>query len=159
VSDHTIRSVADREQISIAAVKKQVLSNLTHGLRLASERVIETLPEASPKDALIGVGILTDKLQLLTGEATMRLEEIHHVRVNIHDDWEEFTKKLEAEAFLSAGDVTEIGPGPGIGLGGGNPEQKALPNVDAEALPETALKALAADNAQVLPRAEGGEAL
>src|SRR5438270_1146903 len=43
VSDHTVRSVAAREQIPIATVKKQVLSNITHGLRLASERVIELM--------------------------------------------------------------------------------------------------------------------
>src|SRR5438552_11970467 len=42
VSDHTIRSVASREGITIATVKKEVLSNIAHGLRLASERVIET---------------------------------------------------------------------------------------------------------------------
>jgi hypothetical protein len=72
VSDHTIRSVASREGIAIATVKKEVLANITHGLRLASERVIELMPEASARDALIGVGILGEKMQLLQGEPTAR---------------------------------------------------------------------------------------
>src|SRR5438105_3194936 len=38
VSDHTVRSVAARENIPIAAAKKEVLANITHGIRLASER-------------------------------------------------------------------------------------------------------------------------
>src|SRR6266536_4646629 len=74
VSDHTIRSVAAREGIALAAVKKEVLANITHGIRLASERVIELMPEASARDALLGVGILGDKMALLSGEPTVRVE-------------------------------------------------------------------------------------
>src|SRR2546426_12256502 len=58
VTDDTVRAVKARENISIAAEKKTVLSNITHGLRLASERVIELMPTASTRDSLIGVGIL-----------------------------------------------------------------------------------------------------
>src|SRR5882724_11709350 len=50
VTDDTVRAVKERENISIAAQKKVVLSNITHGLRLASDRVIEMLPTASTKD-------------------------------------------------------------------------------------------------------------
>jgi len=74
VSDHTIRSVAAREGIPIATVKREVLANVTHGMRLASERVIELMPEASARDALIGVGILGDKMSLLSGDPTARIE-------------------------------------------------------------------------------------
>ncbi len=74
VSDHTVRSIAAREKIPIAQVKKEVLANITHGLRLASERVIELMPEASARDALIGVGILGEKMQLLGGDPTSHHE-------------------------------------------------------------------------------------
>jgi hypothetical protein len=77
ISPHTYRSIKEREQISIATQKKIVLSNLLHGAQLASERAIELLPAASCKDALIGVGILVDKVQLLSGDVTARIEVEH----------------------------------------------------------------------------------
>src|SRR5215471_11441878 len=52
VTDDTVRAVKEREKISIAAEKKTVLKNITHGLRLASERVIDLMPSASARDAL-----------------------------------------------------------------------------------------------------------
>jgi hypothetical protein len=125
VSDHTVRSVADREQISIATVKKEVLSNITHGLRLASERVIEIMPDASAKDAVLGVGILTEKMQLLSGEATMRVEEPK--RVDIFADFSEFLKNLEVEAAREQA-VRNVHSE--TGLAGRNFSQKALINGD-----------------------------
>jgi transposase-like protein len=92
VSDHTIRSVAAREGVPIATAKKQVLANITHGMRLASERVIELMPEASAKDALIGVGILGDKMALLSGEPTVRFE------INDRFDVGEALRKLNEQA-------------------------------------------------------------
>src|SRR5207244_12717769 len=90
--------------------KKTVLSNITHGLRLASERVIEMMPDASAKDALLGVGILTDKMQLLSGEPTAI--EDRRLHVDIFSDWDKITEKylppenvreLPAETGLPAG--------------------------------------------------------
>src|SRR5436190_15338721 len=60
VTDDTVRAVKERENIAIAAQKRTLLSNITHGLRLASERVIEVLLTASAKDDWLGVGNLTD---------------------------------------------------------------------------------------------------
>ena len=69
VTDDTVRAVKERENVSIAAEKKTVLKNIAHGLRLAPERVTQLMPEASAKDALIGVGIFGDKMALLGDEA------------------------------------------------------------------------------------------
>jgi hypothetical protein len=93
VTDDTVRAVKERENIAIAAQKRTLLSNITHGARLASERVIEMMPTASAKDALLGVGILTDKIQLLSGEVTARVEQVH--RVDLFSDWPDFVKSLE----------------------------------------------------------------
>jgi hypothetical protein len=104
VTDDVVRSVKARENIPIAHEKKTVLANMAHGVRLGSERVIELMPTAALKDALLGVGILTDKMQLLSGEATMRVETVE--RVDIYADWEEFV-----QAQLPAGEnVIEISP-------------------------------------------------
>jgi hypothetical protein len=122
VSDHTIRSVAAREHISIATVKKQVLSNITHGLRLASERVIEMMPEASARDALVGVGILGEKMQLLGGDITARIE------IGTKVDLGEKIRKLHDDIVASfertkRADVVEIG------INGENSEPKGLQDV------------------------------
>jgi hypothetical protein len=121
VSDHTVRSVASREKIPIATVKKEVLSNITHGMRLASERVIELMPEASARDALLGVGILGDKMALLSGEPTARIEVQHF-------DFAAELQRLhdEAEQIIKQAQVREID------LDGEKSEQKALMNGDRE---------------------------
>lgn len=93
VTDDLVRSVKAREQISIAHCKKEVLANLTHGLRLASERVIELMPTANTRDALIGCGILGEKMMLLSGDVTARIETVSGGGANI---FEEFKKVHEA---------------------------------------------------------------
>ena len=76
VTDGTVQAVCEREGIPMAARKKEILRSITHELRLCSERVIEMVPEMSGKDALIGCGILAEKMQLLSGGATMILERL-----------------------------------------------------------------------------------
>ena len=98
------------------------MSNIAHGMRLASERVIELMPEASAKDALIGVGILGDKMALLSGEPTdaSRLASTSTSAQHSTDystssrDDEGAARRLKAET----------------GLDGENPEQNALRNGD-----------------------------
>ena len=121
VSDHTVRSVAARENIPIAAAKKEVLANITHGIRLASERVIELMPEATARDALIGVGILGDKMALLSGEPTARLE-INHIDIPASLN----ALMEEARSAMKRAKVIETS------LDSENPEQKALMNGDHE---------------------------
>ena len=126
VSDHTIRSVASREGIAIATVKKEVLSNIAHGMRLASERVIELMPEASAKDALIGVGILGDKMALLSGEPTARIEINEHFDIGaaLHGLLDQAAEMMkQAKARVIDGET---------GMDSENPEQKALMNGDHE---------------------------
>ena len=122
VTDDTVRAVKERENIPIAAEKKAVLTNVTYGLRLASERVIELMPEASARDALIGVGILGDKMALLGGQPTIRVEVGQCIDVGA-----ELQRLLdEAEKLIKQAQVTEID------LDRKSPEQKALANGDNE---------------------------
>jgi hypothetical protein len=117
--------VKEREGISIAAQKKGILSNITHGLRLASERVIDVMPTASTKDALIGVGILTEKMQLLSGEVTSRVEHVEKIDMS-QEAWE-----AEILSKLPAADVREI-EAPGIHLEAGKFPTKKLTNGSSE---------------------------
>jgi len=122
VSDHTIRSVAGREGIAIATQKKEVLSNIAHGMRLASERVIELMPEASARDALLGVGILGDKMTLLSGVPTMRID-IGPAGIDIDAKIQRLLD--EATREMKQAKATEIHQ---IHLDGKNVGQKALMN-------------------------------
>jgi hypothetical protein len=88
VSEELLRAVRACEKIPISEEKERLLSNITYGLRLATERAIETLPTASTKDAVLTVGVFTDKMQLLAGEATARIEEVHHI--DIYEHWKKF---------------------------------------------------------------------
>jgi hypothetical protein len=77
VSRNTVCAVRDREGISIEQEKKEVLKLLQKGMRLGAERTIELLPETkSAKDAALVTAIMTDKHQLLSGEATARVERV-----------------------------------------------------------------------------------
>ena len=108
VTDDVVRSVKARENIPIALQKKNILSSITHGLRLCSERVIEVATTASPRDALIGVGILAEKMELLSGGVTARIEI---TPVNLHGNFDrmhqEATNALEEYRASMAGGMNE----------------------------------------------------
>lgn len=77
VSRNTVCAVRDREGISIEQDKKELLKDLRRASRLGVEKVIELLPETkAAKDAAIVAAVMVDKLQLLSGEATARVERV-----------------------------------------------------------------------------------
>jgi len=77
VSRNTIAAVQDREGFSIEHLKKELLKNVRTAARLSVERVVELVPSiTSAKDAAIVAAVMVDKLQLLSGEATARVERV-----------------------------------------------------------------------------------
>jgi hypothetical protein len=94
VSEECLRAVKAREKIPINEEKLILLGNITHGLRLATERTIETMPNASTKDAVLAVGILTDRMQVLTGEATAIVE--HREPRDIFKEYEDMLRSVGA---------------------------------------------------------------
>jgi len=70
VSINTVAAVRDREKIPIETQKQEILRSIRTGMKLTVERVIELAPSMNGKDAVIAFGILTEKGQLLSGEAT-----------------------------------------------------------------------------------------
>ena len=120
VADDTVRAVKEREQLTLDAQKKTILQNIAYGMRLASERVIELMPEASARDALIGVGILGDKMALLSGEPTVRIEVGQHIDFDaafaeLRRQAEETMKRVNAQVIDGVTDLDSK-----------NLEQKAL---------------------------------
>jgi hypothetical protein len=77
VSRNTVCAVRDREGFSIEQDKKDLLRDVRRAARLSVERAIELVPSInSAKDAAIVAAVMVDKMQLLSGEATARVERV-----------------------------------------------------------------------------------
>lgn len=77
VSRNTVTAVREREGISIEQEKKELLRDVRRAARLSVERAIELVPSInSAKDAAIVAAVMVDKMQLLSGEATSRIEKV-----------------------------------------------------------------------------------
>jgi hypothetical protein len=124
VSRNTVTAVREREGISIEQEKKELLRDVRRAARLSVERAIELVPSInSAKDAAIVAAVMVDKMQLLSGEATARIEK---VEVN-QDKLSEMLASLpvlEAEVVpltgsSGSGSNTKGLPGEGAGSGSG----------------------------------------
>jgi len=120
VSRNTVAAVQEREGISIEQHKKELLRNVRTAARLSVERVVELVPSiTNAKDAAIVAAVMVDKLQLLSGEATARVE-----RVEVSQD--KLAEMLASLPILEAEVLPLTGPSADA------PEQKgtaALPGV------------------------------
>jgi transcriptional regulator with XRE-family HTH domain len=104
VSRNTVSAVREREGFSIEQDKKELLRDFRRAARLSVERAIELVPHIqSAKDAAIVAAVMTDKLQLLSGEATARVE-----RVEVNQD--KLAEMLAALPVLEAEVVPVTGP-------------------------------------------------
>lgn len=143
VSRNTVCAVRDREGFSIEQDKKELLRDLRRAGRLSVEKVIELLPDVkSAKDAAITAGVILDKQQLLSGEATARVE-----RVDVKPD--QVKAYLDALPVVDAEVLEVISTGVPAGTAG----QKAAP---AAGWPEPESD-LRSDDAVDLDR-DGGQA-
>jgi len=93
ISHNTLASMQECEAPNLDTRKKVILRTVTRGLRLCAERVEELAPTMSARDALVGVGILGEKMELLSGSATQRIESVE--RVDVIGRFEEFCCELE----------------------------------------------------------------
>jgi transcriptional regulator with XRE-family HTH domain len=113
VSRNTVAAVQDREQFPIEQQKKELLKNVRTAARLSVERVVELVPSINnAKDAAIVAAVMVDKLQLLSGEATARVE-----RVEVNQD--KLSEMLASLPVLEAEVLPVTGPhGSGSGQKG-----------------------------------------
>ncbi|MGI9089191.1 MAG: hypothetical protein ACR2HH_15870 [Chthoniobacterales bacterium] len=118
----TLVAVAEREQIPVQQHKTIILGSIRRGLRLCAERVEECAPNATMKDALIGVGILTEKHSLLSGDATAILE-IQHSPGDNFAAYNNHLAKVKALAREKMADARVIESDSEIGQPAENAEQ------------------------------------
>jgi len=93
VSHNTLASIQERQAANLDTRKKQILRTVTRGLRLCAERAEELAPTMSARDALVGVGILGEKMELLSGAATQRIESVQPV--DVIGRFQTFCRELE----------------------------------------------------------------
>lgn len=120
VSRNTVAAVQEREGITIEQHKKELLRNVRTAARLSVERVVELVPTINnAKDAAIVAAVMVDKLQLLSGEATSRVE-----RVEVSQD--KFSEMLASLPLLEVEIVPATGPH-GSAPGQKGPAARVLP--------------------------------
>jgi transcriptional regulator with XRE-family HTH domain len=121
VSRNTVSAVREREGYSIEQDKKELLRDFRRAARLSVERAIELVPHIqTAKDAAIVAAVMTDKLQLLSGEATSRVE-----KVEVNQD--KLAEMLASLPILEAEVLPLTGPSAAA------PEQKGTAALPAEA--------------------------
>jgi hypothetical protein len=70
VTDDTVKAVAKREAISIAARKEALMVQAARIAKRAYDRVEDQIDSAPLPQAVVTAGVFTEKLQLLSGDAT-----------------------------------------------------------------------------------------
>lgn len=124
VTDDTVKAVLAREPGAVAARKSELLNEGRIVQRATLERLNELAPTMTAKDAALTFGITTDKVELLSGGVTARVE--------VTDGDAVLKKFLALHARIEKtvrGEVIESAPV--IGSAGENPALNAPPDPGA----------------------------
>jgi hypothetical protein len=107
-ADETVKAVLAREPSAVGAHKKQLLGEGRLVQRASLERLNELSPTMSAKDAALTFGIVTDKIELLSGGVTSRVEVTDGASVlrRFLDLHAKIEKTVRGEVI----EATEIGP-------------------------------------------------
>ena len=76
VSVNTVYAVLEREPAAVETAKKRIINNLRKAAEIGSERMPEVMQELAADKLAVPLAITLDKLQLLTGEPTARVEKV-----------------------------------------------------------------------------------
>jgi len=100
VTDDTVKAVEKREAIPIAARKQALMVQAARIAKLAYDRVEDQIDSAPLPQAVVTAGVFTDKFQLLSGDATARLENFNfNIKpVDIVGEWKKFHEAILAKA-------------------------------------------------------------
>jgi hypothetical protein len=143
VSVNTVMAVRDREGSVIDTEKSKIQSNLSKFARVASERLLEEVDYIDIDKLGVPLGIVIDKMQLLAGQATSRIE---HVAAPAIDD---FNRIIDALPVVEGELVPEIGlrEVKEIQIAAAEPLISPL-NAKNEAVPEAARVTLTVDRTE-----------
>jgi predicted Zn-ribbon and HTH transcriptional regulator len=107
VTDDTVKAVEKRETISIAARKQELMVQAARIAKLAYDRVEDQIDSAPLPQAVVTAGVFTDKFQLLSGDATARLENfnLNMKPVDLVAEWNKFHEAIREK--IAKGRVEE----------------------------------------------------
>jgi hypothetical protein len=99
VTDDTVKAVEKREAIPIAARKQALMVQAARIAKLAYDRVEDQIDTAPLPQAVVTAGVFTDKFQLLSSDATARLNLSLNIQpVNIVAQFEKLHAAIDEAA-------------------------------------------------------------
>jgi predicted Zn-ribbon and HTH transcriptional regulator len=102
VTDDTVKAVERREAISITARKEALMVQAARIAKLAYDHVEDQIDSAPLPQAVVTAGVFTDKLQLLSGQATPTINVTHKI------DWVGELTKLKRVAEEKVAEMKRI---------------------------------------------------
>jgi hypothetical protein len=118
----TVMAVRDREGVAIEIEKKELARLCHHGAHLALEGVVEDMADPArrnkvgARDKAVIAAVCIDKGQLLSGEATSRLE-LTEINLSEHDALNDYIAGLRrAQTGLEGGNLAQKGAAAGTGF-------------------------------------------
>ena len=133
VTDDTVRAVEKREAIPIAARKQALMIHAARIAKLAYDRVEDQIDSAPLPQAVVTAGVFTDKFQLLSGDATARLENFNMTPVDIVAEWNKFHEAILAKAKQTREEETGSMTGQQLALPAGETISDSGPETGLEA--------------------------
>lgn len=137
VSPNTVRAVREREGETIDDLKKRTVAHLAKFVGIAAERFAEEADSIDIEKLAIPMGIATEKLLLLTGQATSRVERIDAAPapVDFSAYLDSIPEAQAAETRYIGEEISQRADGPGgvpagpaaLGTGTGSPATGAQP--------------------------------
>lgn len=124
VSTNTVAAVIEREPDAVEAQKKRLVTGLRRFAGATVERMLEDLDKMPLQALPVALGVAVDKLQLLSGEATARIERTE-------------SRPDQVRAFIDSLPVIEgeVIEGPETGVQAGTDGQKGLGDRSVLGLP------------------------
>ena len=124
VSHNTIAAVRHREGATVDTLKEQTVQALARFVGAASERLLEEVHNIKLEALPVALGIATEKLLLLTGQATQRVAHVDEApQVPAFADW---LTERRADAIEIGAEVSSK-EGAAMGYLGGDRGQRAMP--------------------------------
>jgi hypothetical protein len=90
VSEHTVKAIEKAESTSIAERKERLLAKALRIANKAADRIEDQIDGANLTQATVAFGVATEKMLLLCGDATARIQSI-----NVHADAVDLAKLFQ----------------------------------------------------------------
>ena len=99
----TITAVARREGIAIDTAKERVVGELRLAQTMLAESIVDAAVDGKfkPGELAMALGIVTDKIELLTGGATVRVETMEASEAP--KTWDDWMKKVKGREITGSG--------------------------------------------------------